>query len=99
VITQQLIAEIHSLLFVEHCSQRAVARRLGVSRGSVQAVARGKYRLHPPLKRPTGEGFQPPQGRHLRCPGCGGKVQLPCLACYLRRKKEKENAEKPEDEG
>jgi hypothetical protein len=93
VITEELIEEIRGLLCAGNCSQRVIARRLGVSRGAVQAVARGKYRLYVPLKRSSDEGFQPPQGMHLRCPGCGGKVQMPCLACYLRKKKGTGNGE------
>jgi hypothetical protein len=29
--------------------------------------------------------FVPPAGRPVRCSGCGGLVQMPCLACYIRR--------------
>jgi hypothetical protein len=87
MLTRELVEEIRCLLFAGNCSQRAIARRLGVSRGAVQRVARGKYRLYAPLKSSANEEFQPPHGPRLRCPGCGGKVKMPCLACYLRNRK------------
>ena len=88
MMTGELIEIIRGLLARENSSQRAIARRLGVSRGVVQAVARGRPRLRAPRERVTGNGFRPPAGMFLRCPGCGGKVQMPCLACYLRRQDE-----------
>ncbi|MCC6125869.1 MAG: hypothetical protein IT426_12955 [Pirellulales bacterium] len=86
MICRELFEEIGKMLAGEKYSQRAIARRLGVSRGAVQSVARGKRRSYPPPTRSSGEGFQPPRGLHFRCPGCGGMVQMPCLACYLRKK-------------
>ena len=89
MLNQELIAEIHSMLGAKNYSQRAIARRLGVSRGAVQAVARVKCQLYAPLLRAPGEEVQPPPGLHRRCPGCSGKVQMPCLACYLRKRRRK----------
>jgi hypothetical protein len=79
-----MLAEIQGYLHDGKSSQRTIAQRTGVSRGVVQAVARGKYRLHAPLARNANGEFQPPRGPYLRCPNCGGKVRMPCLGCYLR---------------
>lgn len=99
MIAREVFEEIRGLLTAGNYSQRTIARRLGVSRGTVQAVARGKRILYgnrlrssgrdiiAPLKQMAGTGFYPPDGMHVRCPGCGGKVQMPCLACYLRKGK------------
>ena len=65
-------------------SQRSVARLLSVSRGTVSAVANGR--------RTTGQGscnpketYVPPHGPIARCPECGAKVMMPCLACQVRQ--------------
>jgi predicted DNA-binding protein (UPF0251 family) len=91
MLTQEMLEEIRSLLFNENLSQREVAQRLRVSRGTVQAVARNKCRLYTPLKRSPSQDFQPPCGLPLRCPSCGAKVQMPCLACYLAKRNKEEN--------
>ncbi len=77
-----LVAEVRRLLAEGKLSQRAIARTLGVSRGSVHAIARGK--------RPDRQPAEPLeeirwQGPLARCPECGGKVFLPCRACATRR--------------
>ena len=73
------------MLRKERLSQRKIAAALGVSRGTVNAIALGRR-----IDRRAGtshddSGFTPPTGRHKRCPGCGGLVQMPCLLCYLRQ--------------
>ena len=77
--------EIRRLLAEGQLSQRKIALHVGVSRGTVHAMARGKrpehlreirHRRRSPLITPTG----PPR----RCPQCGGLVQMPCLACQVR---------------
>lgn len=77
-----LVAEVRRLLAEGKLSQRAIARRLGVSRGSVHAIARGK--------RPDRQPAEPLEeirweGPPARCPGCGGMVFLPCRACTTRQ--------------
>jgi len=74
--------EIKRLLGEGRLSQRKIARRVGVSRGTVNAIARGKRPDHGP-RRP-GDDSPFPSGRPARCPTCGGLVQMPCLACRVR---------------
>lgn len=85
MLSAQVVDEIKQLLKVGNLSQRGIARRMGVSRGSVNAIALGK-RPDPQTRRREGEdGLAPPSGPHVRCATCGGMVQMPCLACRLRR--------------
>lgn len=77
-----VIAEIRRLLAEGKASQRGIARQLGVSRGTVNAVALGRRQDRPPAQVAEilpvfAEG--PPE----RCPGCGGMVRMPCLACRI----------------
>jgi hypothetical protein len=90
MLDRETIAAIHGLLSSKRFSQRAIARRLGVSRGAVQAAARCNRPAHSPLQRSAGDEFCPGRGAHVRCPGCGGKVRMPCLACYLRKRNRKQ---------
>ena len=62
-------------------SQRAVAAMVHVSRGFVSTVASGK-RVASEANRTT--VLSSPSGPQVRCPGCGGLVQLPCVACRTR---------------
>ena len=84
MIATTVVEEIRRMLTERRLSQRKIAAVVGVSRGTVNAIARGRRLSCPPRRGPAAEGFQPPSGPHLRCPGCGGKVQMPCLACYVR---------------
>lgn len=77
-----LVAEVRRLLAEGKLSQRGIARRLGVSRGSVHAIARGK-RPDRSAAEPLDEVWW--QGPPARCPGCGGMVFLPCRACAARK--------------
>jgi hypothetical protein len=83
MISLALVEEIKRRLKGGRLSQRKIARQLGVSRGTVNAIARGKRPDYGAHKEPS-DGFVAPSGPAVRCPGCGGKVQMPCLACRLR---------------
>ena len=87
MIAQSVVNEIRDLLAVGELSQRNIARRLGVSRGTVNAIARGKRPDYRPPRRGD-DDFVPPSGIPKRCPGCGGMVQTPCLLCRVRGIKE-----------
>jgi hypothetical protein len=83
MLAPKTIAEIQRLLDLKTHSQRRIAALLGISRGSVAAIATGRRRDVPadaaddlPTER---------SGRAVRCPGCGGLVYMPCLLCSLRR--------------
>lgn len=83
MIANAVVAEVRHLLSQGDLSQRKIAQRLGVSRGTVNAIAQGR---RPDYDRPhrLEDDFVPPAGLFQRCPVCGAKVQMPCLACYVR---------------
>jgi hypothetical protein len=86
MIAENMITEVRRLLAEKSLSQREIAKRTGVSRGTVSAVASGKRRNGPRPLRSSDEcgGFRPPTGMPTRCRGCGALTQMPCLACYIR---------------
>ena len=88
MIASSVVAEVRRLLAKGHLSQREIARWTGVSRGTVNAIARGKRRDDDTRRHRQDEGFIPPSGPARRCPGCGGLVQMPCLVCQVRALKE-----------
>ena len=87
-----VILEIRSLLDEGELSHRAIAEKVGVSRGMVNNIARGRRGLRS-LKddrmRQSREHFQ---SIPKRCRCCGGLVFEPCLLCrtrnYQRRNQE-----------
>jgi hypothetical protein len=83
VIAQAVVEEIRHLLDEGAISQRKIARHLGVSRGTVNAIAQGK-RPDGMGRRDEAEDFLSPVGPPRRCPGCGGMVLMPCLLCHVR---------------
>jgi len=82
MIAPAVVREIRGFLLVGILSQRKIAARVGVSRGTVNTIAQGR-RPDYPLQRPE-NGFPSPSGPPMRCPGCGGLVKMPCLLCYVR---------------
>jgi len=87
MLAPAMVAEIEDLLSAGTLSQRKIAQRLSVSRGTVNAIALGKRpcrtaRLH-------AEDFVFSPGPPERCPGCGGMVQMPCLLCRIRAIRER----------
>jgi len=79
-----LVDEIERLLHEGSLSQRKIARRVGVSRGTVNAIARGQRPDYRALRRERVDEFAAPSGPVTRCPTCGARVQMPCLACRVR---------------
>ncbi len=84
MLAEAVVEEIRSLLVAGGLSQRKIARRLGVSRGTVNAISLGRRADYAPPSPAEGECFPFPEGVPRRCPGCGGMVQMPCLLCYIR---------------
>jgi len=84
MIHDSVVQEVKRLLFVEGLSQRAISSKVGVSRGTVHAIARGKRpdRLRAFREDEAPVGWQGDAPR--RCPGCGGLVYMPCLLCRVR---------------
>ena len=79
MLNPALVDAIRRLL-ADGLSQRQIARQCHVSRGTVQAIAAGKRRDRMPEDDPG--LFSGPIGR---CPTCGARVYLPCLACRVRQ--------------
>ncbi|MCR4413099.1 MAG: winged helix-turn-helix transcriptional regulator [Thermoguttaceae bacterium] len=86
MIAPSMVDEIRRLLSEGRLSQRAIARRTGISRGTVAAIASGRRPDYEARRRAAGIEYTPPRGKPVRCPGCGGLVQMPCLACQLRQR-------------
>ncbi len=85
MITPEVIGEIQRLLERGELSQRRIATRTGVSRGTVNSVANGTRAERDAGRRQRPERFDPPRGLPHRCPSCGRLVQMPCLACRLQK--------------
>jgi len=85
MLTLTMVEEIDRLLKEGQLSQRKIAARLGVSRGTVSAIASGRRGLHG--KDPSdgvarlGVSGAPAE----RCPRCGHRIYLPCLICLARQ--------------
>lgn len=79
-----VVGEIRSLLDRGELSQREIAVRVGVSRGTVSSIARGIRPNDDATCRGRDIDVVPPSGQPRRCPSCGRLVQMPCLACRIR---------------
>jgi len=69
-------------LLATNISQREVSRITGVSRDSVRRIFKGQWQLTAMRLESLGG-----RARIGRCRECGALVQLPCLACQLRRRR------------
>jgi transcriptional regulator with XRE-family HTH domain len=85
MIATDVVREIRRMLAEGSLSQRAIAERMGVSRGTVCAIAQGTRGDYPPRFIRKDMRLIRPAGRPARCSGCGALVQMPCLACYIRQ--------------
>lgn len=83
MIAIETVCRVRELLAAGELSQREIARKLELSRGTVSAIATGRRTDRVAKPRP---GEEPPlfAGPYLRCRGCGGMVQMPCLLCRVR---------------
>ena len=86
------VQEIQRLLEEEQLSQRKIAAKLGVSRGTIGAIAsgrRGLFGKEPDQDTPELCCLElPPE----RCPTCGGMVYMPCVLCRTRDFQRREEA-------
>lgn len=87
MLRPEQVATVRRLLR-RHVSQRQIARRVGCSRSTVSTIAHGRDRARPRRVRDLPD--EP--GAHERCPGCGGKVLMPCRACRDRAIRERARA-------
>jgi hypothetical protein len=87
MIATSVVSEVRRMLREGRLSQRQIALSIGVSRGTVNDIALGRRRDRSADDGPWDDGFIPPTGKPVRCPGCGGLAQMPCLLCYIRVKR------------
>ena len=90
MLKPQIVLKILFLLKEKKYSQRKIAKILGVSRGTVNAIAQGKKKLRSCMTVQENSSFILPKGPPRRCLTCGAKTKMPCLACQLREKMRKE---------
>lgn len=88
MLTPNQVSEIRRMLADGQWSQRDIAQRTGVSRGSVHAIAAGKRPERDATPNPNAD--EPP-GIPVRCPTCGGLVYAPCVLCRVRNRKAEES--------
>jgi hypothetical protein len=82
MIAPAVIAEVRRLLVETRLSRRKIAGQLGLSRGTVNAIASGRRADH---AKEACEEEEEPLGPPSRCPTCGGMVYMPCRLCRVRR--------------
>lgn len=86
MIAPSVVNEIKRLLAERTLSQRKIAARTGVSRGTVGAIARGNRPDYEALRNKAKEQEpEEPTGPPQRCPTCGGMVTMPCRVCRVRK--------------
>jgi hypothetical protein len=86
MLALEKVRQIEQLLADGELSQRQIARRAGVSRGSVATIALGRRPDYEALRREKAEREIPaPSGPPRRCPTCRALVRMPCVACRVRR--------------
>ncbi len=87
MISVYMVNDIRNLLAEGNLSQRKIANQLGVSRGTVSAIACGKRHDYTVRCRQRPHDDFAPTGPVRRCPECGAMVLMPCLACRIRAMK------------
>jgi hypothetical protein len=82
MLTTAVVQEIDRLIREGELSQRQIAARLCVGRGTISAIASGRRGLYG--KDPRALHLPVRTSRPIRCPQCGYRVYLPCLICRVR---------------
>lgn len=85
MIRPSVVEEIKRLLAEGRHTQREIARRTGVSRGTVGAIAAGRRPEYEAARESQAADSEGPTGPPQRCRGCGGLVYRPCRLCRVRR--------------
>lgn len=80
-----VVEEIRRLLDEAKLSQRKIAAKLGVSRGTVGAISNGQRGIYGREHDPHEPDLCNLDLLPERCPTCGGMVYVPCLLCRARR--------------
>jgi transcriptional regulator with XRE-family HTH domain len=81
MIAEKVVQEVRRLLVEGALSQRKIALRTGVCRGTVCAIASGRRPDYEP--RESLEDEEAMVGPAVRCGKCGAMVYLPCRRCKL----------------
>jgi hypothetical protein len=84
MLSAAVIQEVRRLLDEEELSQRAIAARLNVSRGTVWAVVHRQRGLHVCDMSTHARKQHASQRLPERCSTCGGFVFMPCRLCSTR---------------
>ena len=84
MIAPEVVDRIRRMLDQGELSQRGIARRLGVSRGTVNAIALARRPDYEAQWRREADEIPAPSGPPRRCPECGAMVLMPCVACGVR---------------
>ena len=84
MLSNKRVKEVMRLLDAGQHSQRQIAKITGVSRIVIYRIASGKRALRPVTEN-TDWGEDRYKRPFERCPICGGLVQLPCIACIVKR--------------
>ena len=82
MLSLSVVQEIDRLLREGQLSQRSIARKLGVSRGIIAAIAKGKRGLHGRETQVEPDQLARSESPQ-RCLGCGGLVYVPCVLCHV----------------
>jgi len=85
MLSPDRVEQVRRMLAAGELSLREIARRTGVSRGTVSNIAHG--RTNPVRRRKTttaDDSPWPEDSPYGRCPTCGALVRIPCLACRVR---------------
>lgn len=90
MLSQSLVREIDRLLREGKMTQLAIGRKLGVSRGTVNAIANGRRRLHGRESDAGNSNEEAIDRLPERCTRCGHTVELPCRICRSRAARERE---------
>ena len=83
----EIVHRVELLLASEALSLRGIADLIGISRGSVATIKAGRHhhqRLPPSDDSDDSDSLAVDSGVIDRCPTCGGKVRMPCVACRCR---------------
>ncbi len=83
-----LVEEIRRLLEEGQLSHRKIAAKLGVSRGTVGAIASGRRGMYG--HEANGLSMNSQSVLAERCPTCGAMVYKPCLLCRSREYKRRQ---------
>ena len=82
MLPREKVAEVQYLLSLGNLSQRKISIMTGVSRVVVHRIATGKRKDRPERVK---EPWEVDWGtKSERCPVCGARVKLPCMACIIR---------------